>query len=92
MVVYPRSGLPWVYEVSCSISNVIFYRQSMDDARGDRVKSYVFGDPEDDARNQHLLEIMRRHRIEVYQLNNNLSLDGKAFSAETSYVVPVEQT
>lgn len=69
-----------------------FYRQSMDDARGDRVKSYVFGDPEDDARNQHLLEIMRRHRIEVYQLNNNLSLDGKAFSAETSYVVPVEQT
>lgn len=69
-----------------------FYKQSMDDARGDRVKSYVFGDAEDAARTQHLLEIMRRHRIDVYRLSNNLSLDGEAFAAENSYVVPTEQT
>lgn len=69
-----------------------FYRQSMKDASGDRVKSYVFGDSEDKARTQALLEVMRRHRIDVYQLKNNLSLDGKAFSAEASYVVPTEQT
>ncbi|PHN03357.1 M14 family metallopeptidase [Flavilitoribacter nigricans] len=69
-----------------------FYRQSMDDARGDRVKSYVFGDANDASRTQHLLEILRRHRIDVYKLDGDLSLDGKPFAAESSYVVPVEQT
>lgn len=69
-----------------------FYRQSMQEAREDRVVNYVFGDPHDDARNQHLVEILRRHRIDVFRLNGDLSLGGKAFDAESSYVVPTAQS
>lgn len=69
-----------------------FYQQSMNDARGERSTAYVFGDPYDAARTQHLLEIMRRHRIDVYKLKEDLSLNGEAFAAGSSYVVPLEQT
>lgn len=68
-----------------------FYRESMREARADRTAAYVFGDAYDDARNQELVEILRRHRIDVYRLKDNLSLDGEAFAPDHSYAVPLAQ-
>jgi hypothetical protein len=53
--------------------------------------AYVFGDPDDDARNQQLVEILRRHQIDVYRLAKDMEVDGQSFAAASSYAVPLAQ-
>lgn len=53
--------------------------------------AYIFGDPDDDARNQRLIEILRRHSIDVHRLAKDMELEGTSFPAGTSYAVPLDQ-
>lgn len=53
--------------------------------------SYVFGNEKDAASAYHLAEILKRHNIDVYELKENFSENGKTFKKAHSYVVPKYQ-
>lgn len=68
-----------------------FYISSMNEAATYPRKAFVFGEEYDIARRTHFLELLRRHGIDVYQLNSALTIAGKAFKPSSSYIVPLEQ-
>ena len=67
-----------------------FYKSAVSDAAKDPVKSFVFGS-KDKARAYHLAEIVARQDVKIYKLGSNQTLNGKAFDAESSYVIPMNQ-
>jgi hypothetical protein len=68
-----------------------FYRNAVADAAKDPIKAYVFGS-KDKVRAFHLAEIMNRQKIDLYRPSANQTINGKSFEAESSFVVPMNQT
>ncbi|MGM0587631.1 MAG: M14 metallopeptidase family protein [Bacteroidota bacterium] len=68
-----------------------FYKEALDEADDDRTKAYVFGDQSDRARTYHLVDLMRRHQVQVYQLGETVSANGKQFNAGESFIIPTNQ-
>jgi len=68
-----------------------FPRQALASARQDPVAGYVFSCPLDVARCAAMVDILRRHQIEVYSLAEGLERDGKTFDPAWSWWVPTEQ-
>lgn len=68
-----------------------FFASALREAEKAPVKAYLFGAPSDPARQYHLLEILRRHQIEVYELARPTSADGKTFQPGSAYIVPTNQ-
>ncbi len=67
-----------------------FYKTAASEASKDPVKSFVFGS-KDKARAYHLAELVSRQDIKIYKLGSNQTINGKAFDAESSYVIPMNQ-
>ncbi|WP_103071269.1 M14 family zinc carboxypeptidase [Aquimarina sediminis] len=53
--------------------------------------AYIFGNEKDAASSYHLAEILKRHKVKLYNLKQDISIEGKAFKKEYSYVVPKDQ-
>lgn len=70
---------------------VDFYKDALVEASKDPVKAYVFTNDNDKGRSSHFIENLLRHQIYVYRLAKDITLDGKRFEAENSYVVPMNQ-
>ena len=68
-----------------------FYTESLKAAALDTDKAYIFGSPEDGARSFHLAEMIQQHQIDVYALNQNITVNGVPFEKEKSYIVPLDQ-
>ena len=68
-----------------------FYENALAAGRRDRVKAYVFAAPEDPARVNHFIDVLRRHRIEVHLLASEVSAAGKTYRAGQAYIVPTAQ-
>jgi hypothetical protein len=68
-----------------------FYAESLKEAANDTDKAYIFGDSEDAARSFHLAEMIQQHQIDVYSLNQNITVNGVPFEQEKSYIVPLNQ-
>ena len=68
-----------------------FYHSAMEAARKEDRKAVVFGDVQDQARLSALVQILRRHQVDVYQLGKPLELGGQSFRPETAFIVPFEQ-
>lgn len=68
-----------------------FFTTALREADKAAVKAYVFGAASDPARNYHLLDILRRHQIEVYELATQITADGKVFQPGSAYLVPTSQ-
>ena len=68
-----------------------FYKNAINLAKADAVKGYVFGSADNKAISYHLLDILKRHQIKVYQLAKNTNLNGKNFETEGAYIVPTDQ-
>lgn len=64
-----------------------FYREAAEEARSADIKAYVFGEEADQARTNHLAEMLTRNQIKVYRLNH----DFQEFSAGKAFVVPTNQ-
>lgn len=69
-----------------------FYKNSLAEAKKDKVKAYVFGDAHDKARVAHFVELLQRHNIKVYRLQEDISKNGQEFKKEWAFVVPTNQT
>jgi len=68
-----------------------FYISAINEATEYATKAFVFGEAYDAARLTHLVELLRRHQIDVYRLKSPLTVDGKEFKTTNSYIVPLEQ-
>jgi hypothetical protein len=68
-----------------------FYASAMAEARQQGTQAYVFGDPYDQSRNMHLIEILKAHEIKVFNLNGEVRVDGQVFSPGKAWLVPLQQ-
>jgi hypothetical protein len=68
-----------------------FYKTAVSEAAKDPIKAYLFGS-KDKARSFHLAQIMNRQQIELYRPASSQTINGKAFDAESSFIVPLNQT
>lgn len=68
-----------------------FYNNAKNEAAAFPVKAYVFGDAFDQSRNTLFIEMMKRHKIGVYENKQSMDADGKTFAAGSSWVVPTNQ-
>ena len=68
-----------------------FYREAEEIARRLPVKAYLIALEPGRTRAQLLAEVLRRHRIRVYTLARDVTVDGKTFRAGQAYVVPTQQ-
>ncbi|WP_299185742.1 M14 family metallopeptidase [uncultured Aquimarina sp.] len=65
-----------------------FYNNARKEAQ---TGSYIFGNEKDAASTYHLAEILKRHKVQFYDLKNDITANGKKFKKEYSYVVPKNQ-
>ena len=68
-----------------------FFTSALREAEKSAIKGYVFGSTSDPHRTYHLLDILRRHQIEVFELAKQIRADNAVFDPGTSYVVPTAQ-
>ena len=72
-----------------------YYRTFYNDARvlgkKDKSKSIVFEAPKDPATTYHLAEVLNLHDIKIHKLKKTLYRNGKKYSKENSFVVPLNQ-
>ncbi len=69
-----------------------FVSSGLDAARQDGTAAYVFAEPNDPVRVYHLLDLLRRHGLEVHRLQRAVTLgDGRHFEPGEAFIVPVEQ-
>ena len=59
-------------------------------AEKDKVKAFVFGDDGDPARAQKLLDILARHKIDVYALQSDQRIDGQVFRTGSAWAVKLD--
>ena len=69
-----------------------FFTSAMAQAKSSPVKGYVFGEPKDATRTAAFINLLLMHQIEVYELGQQVSVNGKTFEKGKSYIVPTEQT
>jgi hypothetical protein len=68
-----------------------FFTSALKEAELFPIKGYVFGSPTDPGRNYYLLELLRRHQVDVYELSKSVQAGGKSFDPSSSYVIPMSQ-
>ncbi|MGA9270837.1 MAG: M14 family zinc carboxypeptidase [Lutimonas sp.] len=68
-----------------------FFKKSLQKAGSSKIKGYVFGDNFDKNRNKSFIDVLLKHQIEVYPLNEDMRVKGKNYKAGQSYVVPTYQ-
>lgn len=68
-----------------------FHKEAFKLADADLDKAFIFGSKSDKARSFHLAEILQRHQIDIFALNENISVNGVAFEKEKSFIVPLKQ-
>jgi len=68
-----------------------FYRSALNDAASFATKAYVFGDAADPAKTEIFVNMLRRHQIDIYQLNDNAKAEGTEFKKGSSYIIPAAQ-
>ena len=66
-----------------------FYKQAR--AEASKGKAIVFGDSKDAAKTYHLAEVMSRHKVKIYEVKSDFTINGKEFKKGYSYIVPMNQ-
>lgn len=68
-----------------------FYKTAISEAQSSDINAYVFGSKKDQAKNYHLIDILRAHNIEVYELASSLEVEGERYEPGSAWVVPTVQ-
>ncbi|MDR3108237.1 MAG: hypothetical protein LBU65_00930 [Planctomycetaceae bacterium] len=68
-----------------------YFKLAISESADDPVKAYVFGSTTDKFASYRLAELVRRNGIDVYKINEDLTVDGKTYSPKGSYIVPLSQ-
>ena len=68
-----------------------FHRDARLKANKDKEKAIVVGSPKDPATAFHFAQTLKQHDITIHQLKKTISRNGKTYTPETSFVIPLEQ-
>ena len=68
-----------------------FYKTAISEANSSSIKGFVFGGKDDHTKTSLFVEMLRRHQVEIYELNANVSAEGLLFEKGTAFVVPANQ-
>ncbi len=68
-----------------------YFSGAKEEGKKAEVRGWVFGDQADDSRNQAFVDLLLRHRIKTYALDDDISLGGKTYKAGNAFYVPNEQ-
>ena len=68
-----------------------FFNNSKLEARKKKKKAILFGNQKDVSSTYKFLDVLKFHNIEIHSLKKNVTLNGKKFSIENSFVVPFDQ-
>ena len=68
-----------------------FYKRVLREADDDPIKAYVFGSFKDPARAYHLADILEKQEIDFYKPSRRIKVDGREYTTENSYIVPLKQ-
>ena len=68
-----------------------FFKSANEQAKKSPIKAYVFGDPKDETRTRAFISMLLMHEIEVFENDQNKSVEGKKFESGKTYIVPIEQ-
>ncbi|MFT4031073.1 MAG: M14 family metallopeptidase [Siphonobacter sp.] len=68
-----------------------FFKSAITQAKANPAKAFVFGDSQDGTLTRRLLQLVLRHRLNVYDLRETITVQGKTFEKGKAYVVPAEQ-
>ena len=68
-----------------------FYKNAADEASKFKNEAIIFGNSKDSYRTNKLAEILRRHEIEIYSLDDDTKHNNKIYKKGYAYVVPKNQ-
>lgn len=68
-----------------------FFKSALEQGRQNAAKAFVFGDDRDETLTQKFLDLLLKHRIQVYEVDKDVTVDGKKFVKGKAYIVPSEQ-
>ncbi|MEJ2901952.1 M14 family zinc carboxypeptidase [Pedobacter panaciterrae] len=68
-----------------------FFKYALEQGQKNPAKTFVFGDSKDVNLTQKFLGLLLQHHINVYELSDNTTHDGKTFEKGKAYVVPSAQ-
>jgi len=68
-----------------------FYIEANEYARQKGVRAYIIDKSSDRTVTQELFRIMNSHRVSMYDLDNDVTVDGTTFQANQAIVIPTEQ-
>ncbi|MCI2229813.1 zinc carboxypeptidase [Polaribacter sp. MSW13] len=68
-----------------------FFKSSIEKASKSKIKGYVFGDDYDKNRTKSFIDLLLKHQIKVYHLEEEVATDNKKYHENSSYYVPTKQ-
>jgi hypothetical protein len=68
-----------------------FFKYALQQGQKNPAKAFVFGDKNDVNLTRKFLSLLLQHHVEVYEVQDNLSQEGKVFEKGNSYIVPAAQ-
>jgi len=68
-----------------------FYKSAITEANSSPVKAYAFGGVDYDPKTDFFVNMLQRHQIDVYALENDVSIGGNEIKRGASFIVPVNQ-
>lgn len=68
-----------------------FFATAITEANKNPNKGYIVGDVHDASKLRKFAQTLLHHRIECYQLSENLTIDGKVFEKGKAFIVPTAQ-
>ena len=68
-----------------------FFRSAVEEAEKESIQGYVFSDASRDFPARAFLNLLMRHRIEVYNTRQDLQIDGVTYPAGNAFWVPLQQ-
>lgn len=68
-----------------------FFASAISEANKSAIKGYIVGDANDASKLRKFAQTLFHHRIESYQLTDNLTIDGKTFEKGKALIVPTAQ-
>ena len=68
-----------------------FYRMAKEQQGRSSIKGYLFGDVNDETRTRAFVDMLLLHEVEIYEVNNKATAEGKTFEAGKSFYVPAAQ-
>jgi len=68
-----------------------FYADAATEYGADVSKAYIFGAKDDKAKTYHLAEMIVQHDIDVFRLQQDITINNVEFKAEKAFIVPLNQ-